>query len=880
MNLRRTIPAGFEFLSVLAASAFLCWIWPWNHLLTASVTAGGDTASHFYPTLMMHDVLIPNLQWTGWTMGNYAGFPIFHFYSTLPFFVIGALGYLFPLEIVFKLVTLIGPTALPLAAAYLFWALGYRRGGPVLAAGSVLPFLFQQGNSMWGGNIPSVLAGEFCHSIGLALSLVFLGHMHRLSRGIGSWVVGGLLLAAVGLSHAFAFIGTLWFAMWYLRPRADSALVLPRVAPAFVLAALLLAFWGFPLLPRVQFTTEWTMIWNIHEWTEVVPELLWPAGILAGINTLLMLVRLKRYEPDRHGLMLFALFGSVVLYCVSPVTGFPDIRFVPIGQIFIGFLAADLVTWAGSRLRFPGIYAAAGLVLCMGWAHQHMGYLPSWLNWNYSGYEGKPSWSLFHAINEHVRGDINSPRMVFEHAQTHNRFGSSRAFENLPLFSGRSTLEGVFHQVSPNSPFVFYIQSEVGEKASGPFHQYSYARLNPTAALPHLRTYNVGTIVATSEKARAAYDANPAYRRTFEQGGYAVYDIPEGVTGYVVPATNEPVLYTGPDYRTAFYRWFKHPELLDIPLVPADISGDEAAGQFPLQTESIRDIPRSPIAGDCKVTTVLEQERITFDTTCPGRPHIVKVSYFPRWKATDGSPIHLVSPGFMLVTPQSGHFEMVYSERALDWFALATTWLGLLWAVAAAANPRVRRATARGAVAVMKPFGEAITPVRVRVALNSLLLLLCALGAAGVRYQIRDLDSTFRSGTTAYQERRFEDVIRIHREYILDDTDSPKKATALLQLGTAYSELARPELAIEAFERLRFNFPNIDYGAQSLFHLAKNYAAMGKGDRATEYAKLLEKGYAESSWPKRLRKENPGLLPDPAPTAAPKSVPAADRPAN
>ena len=88
MNLRRTIPAGFELLLVLAASAFLCWIYPWKDLLAVTVTAGGDTASHFYPTKIMHEVLIPNVQWTGWTMGNYAGFPIFHFYSTLPFFVI------------------------------------------------------------------------------------------------------------------------------------------------------------------------------------------------------------------------------------------------------------------------------------------------------------------------------------------------------------------------------------------------------------------------------------------------------------------------------------------------------------------------------------------------------------------------------------------------------------------------------------------------------------------------------------------------------------------------------------------------------------------------------------------------------------------------
>jgi hypothetical protein len=32
-----------------------------------------------------------------------------------------------------------------------------------------LPFLFMEGNSMWGGNIPSTLAGTFCYSMGFSL---------------------------------------------------------------------------------------------------------------------------------------------------------------------------------------------------------------------------------------------------------------------------------------------------------------------------------------------------------------------------------------------------------------------------------------------------------------------------------------------------------------------------------------------------------------------------------------------------------------------------------------------------------------------------------------------------------------------------------------
>jgi tetratricopeptide (TPR) repeat protein len=216
---------------------------------------------------------------------------------------------------------------------------------------------------------------------------------------------------------------------------------------------------------------------------------------------------------------------------------------------------------------------------------------------------------------------------------------------------------------------------------------------------------------------------------------------------------------------------------------------------------------------------------------------------------------------------------MVYSETALDWFALSTTWLGLLWALAAVVSPRVRRGTARVFVVVMRPVGQALAPRAVRVPVNIVLVLL-SIGASGaVRYDIRDVDATYREGQTAFQEKRYEDVIRVHSEYVKDDEDRPKIATALLQLGTSYSETNRPELAIETLERLRFDFPNIDYSAQTLFHLAKNYLAIKDEKRAKEYAESLEQQFPDTGWVKRIRKEMPVLLPGP-PIAAPAPPPA------
>src|SRR5439155_1535215 len=81
----------------------------------------------------------------------------------------------------------------------------------------------------------------------------------------------------------------------------------------------------------------------------------------------------------------------------------------------------------------------------------------------------KVPWPTFRDLNAHLRGDFRDPRVVYEHSPDHEALGTVRAFEDLPLFSGRSTLEGLYMQASPSAPFVFYVQSEVSNVNSCPF---------------------------------------------------------------------------------------------------------------------------------------------------------------------------------------------------------------------------------------------------------------------------------------------------------------------------------------------------------------------------------------------------------------------------
>ena len=83
------------------------------------------------------------------------------------------------------------------------------------------------------------------------------------------------------------------------------------------------------------------------------------------------------------------------------------------------------------------------------------------------------------------------------------RFGTSRAFELLPLFANRATLEGVYMQSSPSAPAVFYMQSEISKEQSCPFPAFSCSKTNISSAIKHLKMFNVNHIIAVSDEVKA-----------------------------------------------------------------------------------------------------------------------------------------------------------------------------------------------------------------------------------------------------------------------------------------------------------------------------------------------------------------------------------------
>ena len=68
-------------------------------------------------------------------------------------------------------------------------------------------------------------------------------------------------------------------------------------------------------------------------------------------------------------------------------------------------------------------------------------------------------------INNLLKG--TDGRGYVDLADINNRLGTPRAFESMPYWTGRNTLEGVYAQATITSPFISYTQCEISHHCAG-----------------------------------------------------------------------------------------------------------------------------------------------------------------------------------------------------------------------------------------------------------------------------------------------------------------------------------------------------------------------------------------------------------------------------
>ncbi|MHA2055598.1 MAG: 6-pyruvoyl-tetrahydropterin synthase-related protein, partial [Candidatus Hodarchaeales archaeon] len=649
-----------------------------NLLLSKTTTTGGDTASHYYSAYYMKNNLLPIGQVSGWTQGNYAGFPIFQFYFFLPFLVIALMSYVIPLEISFKLISVLGIFLLPLAAYFSMRKMKFKFPIPIFSAIFMLPFLFMEANSMWGGNIPSNLAGEFSYGISLALTVLFFGLIYsEINKEENSrFLPSVILLVLITFTHVYTLLFVVLSSGYFLLESDRRKLIrnLKFLFKIYLISFLLVGFWAIPMVLNLSNTTPFAIVWNIKGLGEVFPTILVPFYLLA----ILGVFRSIQKSDKRILFVSFSLIVGSFLYFFATKLGIVDIRFIPFIQLFPLFISAYGLGELTKKLRGGKLLPLIAVIATILWINQNVTFIPNWIEWNYEGFENKQIWGSYIGVNEFLTGDFNDPRVVYEHSPLHNSAGTSRAFESLPLFSGRPTLEGLYMQSSISAPFIFYTQSEISKVTSCPFPQWPCTNFNSTGASSHLEMFNVEHIIARTDETKTALKSDPNYEFLKSIGPYDIFELSINQNRYVIVPEFEPILFETNRWKEVSYLWFINHETLDIPLVFTDDA--EKRGNFKVVKSDgrLEDLQKIPIDKDCSVGENVSNDEILIKTNCPGLPHIIRISNFPNWKVEGASEIYLVSPSFMLIFPDREDVRIYYGMTFVDTIGLILSLLGVV----------------------------------------------------------------------------------------------------------------------------------------------------------------------------------------------------------
>ena len=377
---------------------------------------------------------------------------------------------------------------------------------------------------------------------------------------------------------------------------------------------------------------------------------------------------------------------GVALYFAGYRARVVDVRFIPLFQLFLivgGAMLFQGKTVTRNSRTVAVLLAIFALLSTILWVDGRQTFIRSWIKSNYQGVETKPLWPAYKAVNDYLKGNWNDPRVQYEHSTLHQGAGTVRAFENLPLFSGRSTLECVYIQASVPAPFVFYIQSETCQKPSTPIPEVFFSRFNLKRGAEHMRYFNVSQYIAVESATKKALENNPDFFLEYMAPPYVVYGIDKAPGSYVTALDYQPVLLPLQGWMQKAYTWFRLGNLEITPVFADDLTQEEKSWFVPVGNAPMQSLPQiqthKPDAPAPHAAML--HEKIVITGADPGKPVLVKSSYHPGWKSSGGERIFLAGPGFMLLFPKTPELTLTYGPTQWDWIGKGLTLAALFWIV-------------------------------------------------------------------------------------------------------------------------------------------------------------------------------------------------------
>lgn len=325
-------------------------------------------------------------------------------------------------------------------------------------------------------------------------------------------------------------------------------------------------------------------------------------------------------------------------------------------------------------------------------------FLPSWIRWNYTGYQGKAAWPEYRSLiatMAKVGHQDGCGRAMWEYGPELDQLGTPMALMLLPYWTNGcvDSMEGLLFESSATTPYHFLNQAELSLTPSEAMRGLPYGSLNVAGGVRHLQLLGVRYYMAFTPQAESQANANPALRLLTSSGPWPVTQ-PNGTvirrtwdiyqvadSAQVTPLTDQPVVMTGvakggKSWLAASLAWYGDARRWDV-LMAAD--GPPGWARVPATDANP---PRRAVAPTTVSHIVTTDDRISFDVSHPGSPVLVKTSYFPNWQASGAQGPWRVAPNLMVVMPTSTHVSLHYGITPVDelgWLVTLAGLVGLGW---------------------------------------------------------------------------------------------------------------------------------------------------------------------------------------------------------
>ena len=684
---------------------------------------GGDMGAHVVPTKFFVSELFNNFKLSGWSQDWFAGYPLYYFYFPLPPIITSLLSFIFPFSISFKAMVLLSQVLLVISIEMLmrkdinrFSFYGYGVG---------LIYLLTESFTIFGGNLASSLAGQYSFTYSIAFANFSIFYLIK-SKHEFSIEFASLLIGLSVLSHLIPFLIYLpLFAFYFLK----SKVVVHKKFSSFLLLFFVSARFSISLFLNLEFTTNMTYT----PYTQISDLI--KSDILPYVIGALMYILFGKYKSSLKtftGFEIYLIFISVILFFYGPESALWNGRIVPFFNLGIIFLFFNLLNLEIDNLtkKMQGrslwilIYIVVNTHLMYlyysKWGSAYttttitiisivvilvlisiksdkfliyttlvsltfgtISFLPHWLNWNFSGYESKSSWNDITTLYDGL-DTLEPGRIMWEPSPDLNKYGTPMVLMTIPMFTDHQSVEGLYFDSSITTPFHFLTVSGIAERPSNPVGGLSYINGEFEKGQRLMHDLGVDYFIAYTKTIKDKANQNENFQFLFSNQVFSVYSINSKKVELI---DEELYIFERPSFynrlSTAILKESNEKNFFDLAFESfKNESSYRIIENYDKSLEQLNDKNYELLINDFKLDT----DTITFRTNKPNQLHLVKVSYFPNWKITNGKGPFRISPSFMAVIPFEEFveikFETTDTEKALNYlsifalfFALITTYI-------------------------------------------------------------------------------------------------------------------------------------------------------------------------------------------------------------